>query len=467
MFAKPEQASSFPRAAWERRFRPLCGPCQPHSTQSVATSRSHTERGNEDPCAALGARRVAFTLVELLVVITIIGILAALITVAAIGALRTARQAAIKVEVDQISAGFDKYKDQAGSYPPNAVTDGTGPVDDNQALNDMRRHLKTAFSSSNESDNLARVLVGLPATGADAADFPSVLSGGMTAAEATVFWLRKFSKNPKYPISGPDGPSYLLPNGSGKPENRSLDPLDTGTWTHPFKVEQLGPRDPSDGYFYEDPMTSRRFIEYRVTINGTSQWRRINFWQYVPAHSQQPILYFDTSRNPAAVNSSGTVTGPYDPPARSDLYGGLALELHVHALKKRSESSASNVPIEFANKGKFQVLHCGIDDAWGADILDKTSAHDVANPASAASYLLFPDGPFAGDAADTVVNFITQSRLEDCAAIVGQCSSVGQCGNGPESGAWNEDRDVRCTCSTTKHGPPAAAPLASPRAVSL
>jgi prepilin-type N-terminal cleavage/methylation domain-containing protein len=47
--------------------------------------------------------RSAFTLTELLVVITIIAILTSLITVAAVNALRTAKQARITMEMQQIS----------------------------------------------------------------------------------------------------------------------------------------------------------------------------------------------------------------------------------------------------------------------------------------------------------------------------------------------------------------------------
>jgi prepilin-type N-terminal cleavage/methylation domain-containing protein len=60
-----------------------------------------------------------FTLVELLVVITIIGILASLITVAAVGALRKAHETRIKVEVDQIDSAIEEYKNKTTAYPPN------------------------------------------------------------------------------------------------------------------------------------------------------------------------------------------------------------------------------------------------------------------------------------------------------------------------------------------------------------
>ncbi|MEX2317665.1 MAG: prepilin-type N-terminal cleavage/methylation domain-containing protein [Pirellulales bacterium] len=373
--------------------------------------------------AQFTAPRSGFTLVELLVVITIISILAALITGAAIAALRTARQAAIKTDVTEISGAFEKYKDKAGSYPPNAVTDDTSfaspeptgtttPLDEVQVLADMRAHFSKAFQRSKESDNLARVLVGSPA--ADTTNYPKVLDGGMTAGEATVFWLSGFSDDVSYPFSGQGGPSYEIPE-FGISNNRKADPITSRSWMHQFNLDRLGPR-ADDGYFDE---TNGRFIEYRVTINGVQKYRRINFWQYTPSRSTQPVLYFDVSRNPAAVLSGSNVIGSFDPPAASERAGNPpgSMQLHVHALKMRSQSAAANVPIQFANQGKFQVLHCGIDDAWGAEILELTSAHGVeeagGNPADPAAYLLFPTGPFTGDAADTVVNFIVPSRLED------------------------------------------------------
>ena len=107
--------------------------------------------------------------------------------------------------------------------------------------------------------------------------------------------------------------------------------------------------------------------------------------------------------------SGATVVGPYDPPAATDLSPS---PLHIHALKKINPawSSGSGVPpVVFVNEDKFQVWHCGIDDAWGADALDLTSVHgvdeagrDVTLPAD---YLLYPTGPFTLDAADTLVNF--------------------------------------------------------------
>ena len=64
-------------------------------------------------------RKNAFTLVELLVVITIIGILSSLITVAVGGARRAAKRATITMELSQISNALELYKGEFGEYPPD------------------------------------------------------------------------------------------------------------------------------------------------------------------------------------------------------------------------------------------------------------------------------------------------------------------------------------------------------------
>jgi len=136
----------------------------------------------------------------------------------------------------------------------------------------------------------------------------------------------------------------------------------------------------------------------------------------VPRKSEQPYLYFDTSRHPAAVLAGGVVRGPFDPPAATDL---AATPLHVHAFKKVSQTTTADVPIQFVDPEKFQILHCGLDEAWDEEAFERMSAHGVAepplnlNPADVQSYLLFPNGPFMGEVADTIVNFISQRRIED------------------------------------------------------
>lgn len=347
------------------------------------------------------ANRVGFTLVELLVVITIIGILAALITAAGAGALKTARQNAIKTELDQITMAYQSFKDKNNVYPPNLQVDGTtDPLIETQVLTDIKRAMKQAFPKHREPDELIAALAGLTANGAM---LPSNqgLQGGMTAGESIVFWLGGFSNDPKFPISGEGGPSYRIQT-AGQATNNQLDPVESRTWVFPFEVSRLQPRD-SDNYF---DASEQRFIEYTVTIPGQNnnqpQFRRINFWQYVPSKSEQPYLYFDVSRHPAAVANGSNWLAPYDPMAATEL---AASPLHVHAIKTRSESAGAASPIQFANPDKFQVLHCGVDGEWGD--FEPMSVHDRTPE----DMLLYPDGPFTGDVADTLTNF-SEGTLE-------------------------------------------------------
>src|SRR6187549_3955595 len=111
------------------------------------TTQQIRSKPNLAPRPLLLAPR-GFTLVELLVVITIIGILAALITVAAMGALKSARRAEIKAELNQLDGGFNEVKNKSTAFPPNCQTDGTGasnPISEATVYADLKRYMRLAF----------------------------------------------------------------------------------------------------------------------------------------------------------------------------------------------------------------------------------------------------------------------------------------------------------------------------------
>lgn len=68
-------------------------------------------------------RRAAFTLVELMVVIAIIGILAALLVSGSVSAFKNARVKRVKAELSEYVAAIGSYKSKLGFYPPDNPAD--------------------------------------------------------------------------------------------------------------------------------------------------------------------------------------------------------------------------------------------------------------------------------------------------------------------------------------------------------
>ena len=127
--------------------------------------------------------RGGFTLVELLVVIMIIAMLAALVTPAVMRGQAAARNARIKAEIDMLHMAIMNYKNEYGSFPPCADT--------------------TAYASGGPaSKHLSRVFprcVNTTATGANA-QFAGASS--LTPATALVAWLSGYSSDPTLPLTG-------------------------------------------------------------------------------------------------------------------------------------------------------------------------------------------------------------------------------------------------------------------------
>ena len=330
----------------------------------------------------------AFTLTELLVVIAIIAVLAALATNAAINALNAGKRTAILLEIDGLATAIENFKIDYGSYPPNGMNPGGITL----AVNDYVRMFKKAFPRHQEPQELIEVFAGGLGRGPFNVQ-PPAEGGGLTSAEAINFWLGGFSKDPKYPISGPGGPSFANPDRSGAP-NPSDEVLEERNGDGKIKLEQLGPRTDT-GMFDESPGKGR-YVLYDDP-RDTSVRRRINLWLYIPSNSSLPVAYFDTSRHKPI---------DYDQPL-SGVAGG-----NIFAVKKYREGfNTSESPlatdIAFANNGKFQILHCGLDDFWG----DQFSQFSLFGQGPI-NVLKYPEGPFIGDIADTLTNFAS-GTLED------------------------------------------------------
>ena len=355
--------------------------------------------------------RSAFTLVELLVVITIIGILAALLIPAIMNAQVTARQGAIKAELSNLETAIELYKNEVskGAYPPAAGVGNYGESTQpfKSIVSDFKRHFKKAFPRHREPNELIEALAGGNPTGDPSDERSPNLPGGMNPGEALVFYLQRFSSDPKYPISGPGGPSFVV---GGEAED-----LAQRNWLTDYNPARFGMFDADGEYFAVGDLIKTidengdsngvldatelldipRFVRYEdPQQNGVT--RQINFWQYFPQGSQRSAIYFDASRGILDVDHSGSLSGA------------------LYAIKRLKTGQASRQygSLEPANAGKFQILHTGVDDAWGdfTTMYADPTANDTANLPQL--FLLYPDGPFTLELADTVANFANESTLE-------------------------------------------------------
>lgn len=180
---------------FKRRFKALDSSITSLPTNKVSRQR-HPHRG--------------FTLVELLVVIVIIGMLAAIVTPAIMIAMSRAKVARIKAEIDMLHSAIMNYKNEYGSFPPSySALATTAPAG---------KHLARLFPRCNVAN-----------------EFASAVS--ITPANAIVSWLGGYTSDPTKPltgtgarkklydfdqsrvgtVSGSSGLSYFPPNAEGMP----------------------------------------------------------------------------------------------------------------------------------------------------------------------------------------------------------------------------------------------------------
>src|SRR5688572_11850022 len=120
-----------------------------------------------------------FTLVEMLVVLAIIGVLAALLLPAVMSAIVRARTAAVAIELNQLTSAIESYKQDKGDYPPN--------FRDPQVV---LRHINKCYPKADRA-----YVTTMVAAACDESN-----SAFIDEAECLVFWLAMTDNDPRYPF---------------------------------------------------------------------------------------------------------------------------------------------------------------------------------------------------------------------------------------------------------------------------
>jgi type II secretion system protein G len=137
------------------------------------------------------ARRPAFTLVELLVVVVIIGMLMAIVTPAIMRVRSSAVNSKVKAEIDMLHMALMNYKNEFGSFPPAEMADlWNAATNEVNTKSQAYRHLVRLFPRLNENRR-----------DAVSGDSPYKYMAKMSPAQALVFWLQGFYENQEYPLT--------------------------------------------------------------------------------------------------------------------------------------------------------------------------------------------------------------------------------------------------------------------------
>lgn len=300
------------------------------------------------------ARR-GFTLVEMLVVIGIIAVLAALLLPAVMMSVNHVRNGATVLEVKQLSDAVEAYKKDKGDYPPSF-----------RDVDAFVRHVKRCYPKIAPTE-----LAYFVTTNNGQYQWVNQIDEG----EALVFWLGSLYNDPRYPFSGGGNglPGLLAPQGSA-----------------PRKT------------YYDFNQT-----RLRGKANGGDS---DNFPSYVAKYAKDTCYLYIDSRSYDNPRNDSYDLGKFQTPDGLDNYATFegSTDPEHWCRPYWSNTARQPVPASTINRDKvlpmnpttFQILCAGLDGNFGYD-------------ASDADAKLFPSGDNYNSADnDNITNF-SRGKLVD------------------------------------------------------
>ena len=231
----------------------------------------------------------------------------------------------------------------------------------------------------------------------------------MSAGEALVFWLGGFSSDPKYPISGEGGPSYRqsgecinVPAANDASSIRST----VANGCFPLKLPGCSRARPTTSS--TNRTTASSSTKSIPGQNGQSPDSPHQFLAVRAGQVGATVFVFRRVAPSGGRDGWRRSVGTFDPPAATALNPNA---LHVHAIKTRSESAdatvrRSSLPTRTNSKSCTPASMTN-----GATMSSRRCRCMTSTRIDPNDYLLYPDGPFTGDVADTITNF-SEGTLE-------------------------------------------------------
>jgi prepilin-type N-terminal cleavage/methylation domain-containing protein len=304
--------------------------------------------------------RRGFTLVELLVTITIIASLMGLTSVAIYKVMKRAKQTVWQVEIDQLAQAITGYKEKHIGYPPcMGVMPGLAGAPREKLFD---RHLKQAFPSSSFTYTTASgAITNTYHYNYVAGGTVYTLSlGTLDAAESMVFWLGGLPT----PVNTANNNAPLAAN---KLFGFNRDA------TNPFKIDAGSYTLTADAMRFRTFSTSFQFDQTRLVDNDQDGWL-----EYIPTKPAigdvtAPYVYFDSnSYGNLTTGSAVTLFPKYPNPATAGandpaltLLGrwGAAVPLALTL----GSNAAGVMPIQWANPNGVQIICAGADGQYAGN----------------------------------------------------------------------------------------------------
>lgn len=376
--------------------------------------------------SAASLPRRGFTLVELLMVITIIGMLMALLAVGAMRAVVTAKIARITTEVGMLDTGIQNYKNEiGGAYPPDCSYLGTSQQWVDARNNRILAHLRKAFprfyvngygntSGPVSSQGTLQYAVQQAFTdynaGTSSLPYPANTPNGTSVwgdlnnldqAEALVFWLGGM---PAPPVKNTTSNTYSFRlAGFSANKLQPFNLIDGSRLKGPFEFQEqrFGDAD-GDGW-----------LEYYPAVDLPPQPSNSN--AAMQGNATAPYVYFDsgsyadvTPANsftiyPSSAQYPAVASGSMSAPPTNNYANqwGAAIP-YANAYN----TSTSPAQLTWFNPEKFQIVSASLDSMyWSPPTTGSTPGPD--------DFRVFPSGTNYSQAdLDNVTNF-SNGKLQD------------------------------------------------------